>query len=119
MDIKFLNFNQLRNRAIESQNKVAFMVDVFKTLHDDAPPEDFKQLGGRLAGILKQANNDYCHVLQIMWKTSADGIMGSHLNWIQKILTNSKQKGFMQKPEPKLARVSVKELAEKDKGDGR
>lgn len=91
MDIKFLNFNQLRSKAIKSPNKVAFLVDVFKILHNDAPPEDFKQLGGRLAGILKQANNDYCRVLQVIWKTSADNPVGSHLGWTQKILANSKQ----------------------------
>jgi hypothetical protein len=102
MDIKFLNFNQLRSKAIESPNKVAFMVECFKVLHSDAPPEDLdsKLLGGRLASILTQANKDYCRVLQVMWKTSADR--------------------NVKRTEPtRLARVAVKELADKDKGNGK
>ena len=93
MDEKFLNFNQLRKKAIESPNKVAFMVQTFKILHDDALPEDFKNSGGRLAGILKQANNDYIRVLQAMWMASASGIQGSHLNYIQKMIANKKEQG--------------------------
>jgi hypothetical protein len=121
MDIKFLNFNQLRSKAIESPNKVAFMVECFKVLHSDAPPEDLdsKLLGGRLASILTQANKDYCRVLQVMWKTSADGIAGSHLSWIQKILINSKDRNVKRTEPTRLARVAVKELADKDKGNGK
>ena len=112
MDIKFLNFNQLRSKAIESPNKVAFMVDVFKVLHDNAPPEDFKNLGGRLAGILKQSGNDYCYVLQQLWKLSADGIVGSHLNYMQGAMRNSRQKALTptsrERPKVQYKKVEAK-----------
>lgn len=105
MDEKFINFNQLRREAIESPNKVAFMVNIFKILHDDAPPEDFKNLGGRLAGILKQANDDYCRVLQTIWKTSADNPVGSHLNYIQKGLMYNKNQWQRDKVDKERPRV--------------
>ena len=119
MDTKFLNFNQLRQRAIESPNKVAFTVECFKILHSDTLPEELNSsLGGRLAGILKQANSDYIRVLQAMWMASACGIQGSHLNYIQKMIINKKEP--IKKVSPtRLQRVSVKELADKDKGNGK
>jgi len=92
MDEKVLSFNHLRKRAMESPNKIAFVVDVFRSLHDDAPPEDFSGLGGRLAGIIKQSRNDYLRVLQVIWISSAMGIQGSHLNYIQGMIRNGKQK---------------------------
>jgi len=93
MDIEFLGFLQLRKLAIENNNgsigkKVAFCVEWFKKLHSDALPSDLdKNLGGRMAGILKQANYDDIRVLQAIWVTSALGIQGSHLNYIQKYLS--------------------------------
>lgn len=81
-------FNQLKKEAMDNKDKVAFLVDVFKVLHNDAPPEDFEKLGGRLAGITNQAGKDYLIVLQAIWKSSADGIVGSHLNFIQAIVKN-------------------------------
>jgi hypothetical protein len=92
MDTKFLSFQQLRSRAIESTNKVAFLVECFNTLHSEALPEDFENLGGRIAGIIKQAGGDYCRVLQLMWIASANGIQGSHLNYIQKMLSRDQQR---------------------------
>jgi hypothetical protein len=92
MDTKFFGFQQLRQRAIESTNKVAFLVECFNTLHSEAPPEDFENLGGRIAGIIKQAGGDYCRVLQIIWKTSADSPAGSHLNYIQRMLSRDQQR---------------------------
>jgi len=91
MDIRILNFHQLREEAISSPNKVSYAVYIFEGLHDDAPPEDFEGLGGRLAGIIKQANGDYLRVLQVMWIAAAMGIQGSHLHYIQGMLRNGKQ----------------------------
>lgn len=121
MDTKFLSFNQLRQRAIESPNKVAFIVECFKVLHSGSPPEDLnpKLLGGRLAAILSQANKDYIRVLQAMWMASACGIQGSHLNYIQKMITNKKESTKAVNPSRLSQRVSVKELADKDKGNGK
>jgi hypothetical protein len=93
MDTELMGFNQLRIRAIESKNKIAFCMDCFKNLHSDAPPEDFdNSLGGRIAGIIKQAGGDYCRFLQLMWIASAQGIQGSHLNYIQKMLGREQQR---------------------------
>lgn len=92
METTIIGFTQLRQRAIESTNKVAFMVECFKKLHSEAPPEDFENIGGRIAGIIKQAGGDYCRVLQLMWIASANGIQGSHLNYIQKMLSREQQR---------------------------
>lgn len=101
MNDKILGFNHLRKKAMESSDKIAFAVDVFHNLHDDAPPEDFEGLGGRLAGIIKQANGDYLRVLQVMWVAAAMGIQGSHLGYIQGMLRNGTQtRGKGQKEEP-------------------
>ncbi len=81
-------FSELKKEAMENKDKVAFLTEVFKVLHNDAPPEDFIKLGGRLAGIVNQAGKDYLIVLQAIWKSSADGIVASHLNFIQAIVKN-------------------------------
>ena len=106
MNDKILSFNHLRKRAMESPDKIAFVVDVFHNLHDDAPPEDFKGLGGRLAGIVKQSGNDYLRVLQVIWIASAMGIQGSHLNYIQGMMRNGKQKATEER------KVSWKDVGE-------
>ena len=82
-------FPQLHQRArVYEGSKVAFMVQCFKTLHADAPEYDFEcKLGDRIAGIIKQAGGDYLRVLQLMWIASAQGIQGSHLDYIQKMLS--------------------------------
>ena len=92
MDVKFLGFQQLKSKATESTNKIAFLVECFKILHEDAPEYDLEELGGRLAGIVKQAGGDYLRVLQLMWIASANGIQGSHLNYIQRMLTRDQQR---------------------------
>lgn len=120
MDIKFLNFNQLKQRIIESPNKVSFLVECFKTLHSDTLPEELNgSLGGRLAGILKQANSDYVRVLQAMWMASACSIQGSHLNYIQKMIMNKKE-ATKKSISPRLQQgIPVKELADRDKKNGK
>jgi len=87
MDVKFLGFKQLKEKAIESTDKVAFLIRCFEVLHSDAPPYDFEDLGGRIAAIYKQANKDVVRVLQVMWLASAQSPQASHLNYIQGMLT--------------------------------
>jgi len=90
MDVKFLGFKQLRQKLIESKDKIAFLVECFKVLHEDAPEYDFEELGGRLAGIVKQAGGDYLRVLQLMWIASAQSPQASHLNYIHRMLTRDR-----------------------------
>jgi hypothetical protein len=89
MDTSFISFSKLRSKAIESTDKVAFLVCCFNVLHSEAPPYDFENLGGRIAAIYKQANKDVVRVLQVMWIASANGIQGSHLNYMQGMLRKS------------------------------
>ncbi len=92
METEIIGFPQLRKELIASKDKVAFLVCCFRVLHSEAPPEDFENCGGRIAGIIKQAGGDYCRVLQLMWIASANGIQGSHLNYIQKMLSKEQQR---------------------------
>jgi hypothetical protein len=121
------SFNQLKKEVNESKNKVAFLIDIFMVLHSDAPPDDFEKLGGRMAGILNQAGKDPIIVLQAIWKSSADGIVASHLNFIQGMIKN-KVSGFCQQPSrfdkalsssPSPRRLSAQELLDKEKQEER
>ena len=90
MNNGLIGFPQLRRRAIEYQgNKITFLVGCFSELHADAPPEDFTVCGDRLAGMVR-LTNDYLIVLRMMWITSASGIQGSHLNYINKALSRER-----------------------------
>ncbi len=92
------SFSQLKKEAMESTNKVGFLMDTFVILHKDAPPEDFMNLNGRMAGILNKAGKDYLIVLQAIWKASADAIVASHLNFIQAMVQNKVGNGFNKQP---------------------
>lgn len=81
-----LGFTALKQEISKSKNKVGFLVAVFKNLHSHAPPEDFEDLGGRLAGILKLTSNDYGYLLKLIWETAAADVAGSHLNYIHGII---------------------------------
>jgi len=76
-------FAALKKEIIASRNKVGFLVDMFKAYHAHAPPEDFENLGGRLAGILNGVSKDYLYLAKQIWDTSSADIAGSHLNYIQ------------------------------------
>lgn len=86
-------FSNLHKTLKESKNKVGTLTDIFKACHENAPPEDFDNLGGRIAGILKQANNDYGYLAKLIWNTSSDSIAGSHLNYIQGKIRGEQGKG--------------------------
>jgi len=76
-------FADAKQSLQETKNKVGFLVQVFKAFHAHAPPEDFEDLGGRLAGVLKLISNDYGYLLKLIWDTASVAIAGSHLNYIQ------------------------------------
>ena len=77
----------------EKKEKLGLLVEEFTFHHQKAPPEDFENLGGRVAGLLKQANNDYGYLAMLIWNTSSASIAGSHLNYIQGMLRKDKLKG--------------------------
>jgi hypothetical protein len=86
-------FPALLEQLSGSQNKVAFLVDTFRTYHSNAPPEDLTNPGGRIAGMLKAISNDYGYLLKLIWDTSSASIAGSHLNYIQGIIRKRKDAG--------------------------
>lgn len=81
-----MGFTALRGELNKSTNKVGFLVTIFKNLHSHAPPEDFEDIGGRIAGILKLISNDHGYLLKLIWQTAAADIAGSHLNYISGIV---------------------------------
>jgi hypothetical protein len=97
-----ISFQGWRDRLNQAQDgtrsKVGVLITAFKTLHPQAPAEDFDELGGRIAAIAKGANNDWGYVLKIIWETSCVNIAGSHLNYIQGASRHRKGNGGGRKP---------------------
>ena len=90
---KVKGFNSLKNelsKVNKKGNKIAFLIDSFKFYHSNAPLEDFQNVGGRLAGILKTISNDYLYLLKLIWDSSSTEIAGSHLNYIQGMIGGKK-----------------------------
>ena len=79
-------FSALKLKGEKEENKVGFLMDVFKALHLKAPKDDLEELGGRMAGIMKSVSNDWIYVLTIIWNTTSTEIIGSHLNYIQGVI---------------------------------
>lgn len=76
---------ELKEALRATSDKVAFVGDVFKHYHKMASQEEQKVCYGRLAGMAKQANNDFELILTHIVK-SQDGesnISGRHLDFIQ------------------------------------
>jgi len=90
---KVKGFPRLKKELQEEKNKIGFLVDAFKAYHAHAPPADFENLGGRLAGILKTISNDYNYLLGLIWDTRSVAIRGSHLNYIQGKIRGTKRRG--------------------------
>ena len=86
-------FQALKEQLNQTKNKVGFLVDAFKTYHAHAPPEDFGDLGGRIAGILKSISYDYGYLLDRIWNSQSIDISGSHLNYIQGKIRGTKSRG--------------------------
>lgn len=82
-----ISFPQYLSLSKEATDKVGVLVLCFRRLHPHAPIEDFKNLGGRVAGLWVKSHKDTGYLLKIIWDTSSANISGSHLNYIQGILT--------------------------------
>lgn len=97
------------NKRENKNEKIGLLVEEFEFHHHNAPPEDFNNLGGRIAGILKQTSNDYGYLAKLIWNTSSDSIAGSHLNYIQGMLKKDKLKReFRHLPSEEEIEESVK-----------
>jgi len=93
------------------KEKLGLLVEEFSFHHSKAPPEDFENLGGCVAGLLKQVSNDYGYLAKIIWDTSSASIAGSHLNYIQGILRKDKPKRDIRDlPSEEEIKQSVKEF---------
>jgi len=93
VSIPYGGFAALKEELNKSKNKIGVLVDAFKACHVRAPPADFENLGGRLAGILKTISNDYNYLLELIWDTRSIEIAGSHLNYIQGRIRGAKSRG--------------------------
>jgi len=99
------------NQREKKGEKLGLLVEEFSFHHQKAPPEDFENLGGRVAGLLKQVSNDYGYLAKIIWDTSSANIAGSHLNYIQGRLRKDKSKRDIQDlPSEEEIKQSVKEF---------
>jgi hypothetical protein len=84
-----MKYREYRDLVKKTNNPIGALVLAFKELHDDAPIQDFEDVGGRMAGICKYNRNDYGLVMKIVWDTCSCGINGSHLNYIQAMITRN------------------------------
>ncbi len=71
-------------------NRVAVLVDIFRTWHPDASPGDAENTGGRLAAIYKLASGDIRMVVDAIWEARG-GKAGSHLDYITRIVAAKKR----------------------------
>lgn len=78
------NFEGYLKRSELKTNKVGFLIDMFKETHINAPEDDFDRLNGRMAGIYKYAKGDMVIIIKSIWRSCADSIQGSHLDYITK-----------------------------------
>lgn len=84
-----LKYREYRDLINKTNNPISALVMAFKDLHDNAPVNDFENLGGRLAGICKCGKNDFGYVMKIIWESCTAGINGSHLNYINAIISKN------------------------------
>jgi len=82
--VSFQDWLDLLNSP-ETTNKVGLLVEAFKAWHPKAPPSDFENLGGRIAGF-QRITKDLPVILKAIWDTATMNPVGSHLNYIQKKL---------------------------------
>ena len=96
-------------------NKVGYLMDAFKEIHSNLPSEDLetKTLAGKMAQIWKLCNKDSGRALQLIWKSSADNPVGSHLDYILGMVKNVRfnNKQIIQQPRNKL--VDAKDVIER------
>jgi hypothetical protein len=81
-----LNYeNALAKLRQAGRNRVAVLVDIFRTWHKDASPGDAENTGGRMGGIYKLADGDIRMVLDAIWEARGQKA-GSHLDYITRIV---------------------------------
>lgn len=80
-------------------NKVGFLTDCFTRLHSKAPAEDLDNIGGRMAALWRTCNRDTGYLLKLIWDSCSVGIAGSHLNYIQGMIRQTKYQTFKPKLE--------------------
>ena len=71
-------------------NRIAVLVNIFRTWHEDASPGDAENTGGRMAGIYKLARGDIKMVLDAIWEARGQKV-GSHLDYITRIIVAKKR----------------------------
>jgi hypothetical protein len=101
-----VSFSDYLGLSKEATNKAGFLVLCFKRLHSNAPKEDFINTGGRIAKLWVLANKDTGYLLEIIWCASAKPCNGSHLNYIQAMLSKPKINTKPQLPTTQLKRVN-------------
>ena len=87
-----VSFPEYLKASAEATNKVGFLLLAFQRLHPHAPAEDFEKLSGRIAQLWTLAHKDTGYLLKVIWVSAAEGIAGSHLNYIQGML--AKKNGY-------------------------
>jgi hypothetical protein len=70
--------------AIPLSNPVGLLVDMFRTLHRDAPARDLESAGGRMAAVYRACKPDIEIAMRVIWCTTCIEIKGSHLDYITK-----------------------------------
>jgi hypothetical protein len=81
-----LNYGEALARLRQAgRNRIAVLVDIFRTWHPDASPGDAENTGGRLAGIYKLAGGNVSMVLDAIWEARGQKA-GSHLDYITRIV---------------------------------
>ena len=104
-----VSFPDYLKASAEVPNKIGFLMGAFQRLHPHAPVEDLTGLSGRIAQLWTLAHKDTGYLLKIIWVSAAEGIAGSHLNYIQGILTKKSYVG----PVPN-AKLSKPEMTSRD-----
>jgi hypothetical protein len=107
--IDCISFPDYLKASAEATNKVGFLILAFQRLHPHAPAEDLAGLNGRMAQLWTIAHKDTGYLLKIIWISAAEGIAGSHLNYIQGILTKKNGGKFVPN-----AKLSKPEMASRD-----
>lgn len=78
-EVPIQSFKDWKTILDSTNNKVGVLTEAFKTLHPDAPKDDY-DCAPRLAGMLR--NSDPGFILLKIWQTSPVCPAGSHLNYI-------------------------------------
>ena len=88
------SFSSFQNALRNGGNKVSVLVMAFKNWHKDAPQEDFDHdlLYGYIGKMAKRLNGDYGYFLKILWDTVTCSISGSHLNYINAMISSQLKK---------------------------